>query len=46
MTSVCHSTTYTIDNSPPIIYEIFNIQYDEETFNLTLEHKSALVFEI
>jgi hypothetical protein len=46
VTSVCHSTTYTIDNSPPIIYEIFNIQYDEETFNLTLEHKSALVFEI
>lgn len=42
-TSVCHSTAYAIDNSPPIVYEIFNVQYDEETFNLTLSHNSSYV---
>lgn len=40
-TSVCHSTAYAIDNSPPIVYEIFNVQYNEETYNLTLSHNSS-----
>ncbi|XP_076086791.1 uncharacterized protein LOC143057371 [Mytilus galloprovincialis] len=40
-TSVCHSTPYTIDNSPPIIHEIFNIQYDEENYTISLEHISS-----
>ncbi|XP_072033446.1 LOW QUALITY PROTEIN: uncharacterized protein [Amphiura filiformis] len=30
--TVCHSTPLVIDNTPPIIYEIFNITYDTSTF--------------
>lgn len=39
--TICHSTPYIIDNSPPIIYEIYNIKYDEDKFNLSLTHNST-----
>ncbi|KAL5013969.1 hypothetical protein ScPMuIL_008239 [Solemya velum] len=37
-TTVCHSTPLSVDNSPPDIYKIFNIQYDETTFQLFVEY--------
>ena len=30
--TVCHSTPLIIDNTPPIVYEIYNITYDSSTF--------------
>ncbi|XP_076085326.1 uncharacterized protein LOC143056125 [Mytilus galloprovincialis] len=40
-TTVCHTTPYIVDNSPPIIYELYNIQYDEFQYNLTYRHNSS-----
>jgi hypothetical protein len=40
-TSVCHTTPYIIDNSPPLVYELYNIQYDEFKYNLTFIHNSS-----
>ncbi|KAL5014713.1 hypothetical protein ScPMuIL_008983 [Solemya velum] len=40
-TTVCHSTPLSVDNSPPEIYEIFNIQYDEANFKLFLEYNAS-----
>ncbi|XP_062596534.1 uncharacterized protein LOC134257978, partial [Saccostrea cucullata] len=40
-TTFCHSTPYIVDNSPPLIYEIYNIYYDEEQFNLSITHNSS-----
>ena len=38
--TVCHSTPYVIDNSPPLVWEIYDIKYDEDTFKLTAKHNS------
>ncbi|VDI57617.1 Hypothetical predicted protein [Mytilus galloprovincialis] len=40
-TTVCHTTPYIVDNSPPIIYELYNIGYDEFQYNLTYRHNSS-----
>ena len=31
-TTVCHSTPLAIDNTPPIIYSIYNVTYNSATF--------------
>jgi hypothetical protein len=36
-TTVCHSAPYVIDTSAPFIHEMFDIQYDEETFILSVQ---------
>ncbi|KAL5015119.1 hypothetical protein ScPMuIL_009389 [Solemya velum] len=40
-TTVCHSTPLSVDNSPPEIYEIFNIQYDEVIYELFMEYNAS-----
>ena len=30
--TVCHSTGLIIDNTPPLLYDIFNITYDSSAF--------------
>ena len=42
-TSFCHSTPYIVDNSPPLVYEVYNVRYDEDKFNLSLTHNSSWV---
>ncbi|XP_060596420.1 uncharacterized protein LOC132750448 [Ruditapes philippinarum] len=39
--TVCHSTPYIIDITYPIVYEVFDIKYDEENYVLTFEHNST-----
>lgn len=39
-TTVCHTTPYIVDNSPPFVWEIFDINYDEDTLELTAKHNS------
>ncbi|VDI73733.1 Hypothetical predicted protein, partial [Mytilus galloprovincialis] len=40
-TTVCHTTPLTVDNSPPLVWEVYDIQYDEDTYNLTAKHNSS-----
>ncbi|VDI41391.1 Hypothetical predicted protein [Mytilus galloprovincialis] len=40
-TTVCHTTPYIVDNSPPFVWEIFDINYDEDTLELTAKHNSS-----
>ncbi|KAK6192291.1 hypothetical protein SNE40_003784 [Patella caerulea] len=40
-TTICHSTPYIIDNSKPFIHEVFNVEYDEETKDLSVEYNST-----
>ncbi|XP_063408918.1 uncharacterized protein LOC134692399 [Mytilus trossulus] len=40
-TTVCHSTPLTVDNSPPLILEIYDIRYNESTFTITAKHNSS-----
>lgn len=39
-TSICHSTPLIIDNSPPFVYEIYNLTYDENTYTIGGVHNS------
>lgn len=39
-TTVCHTTPLTVDNSPPLVWEVYDIQYDEDTYNLTAKQNS------
>ncbi|CAG2214886.1 unnamed protein product [Mytilus edulis] len=40
-TTICHSTPLTVDNSPPLILEIYDIRYNESTFTITAKHNSS-----
>ena len=35
--TVCHSTPYIVDTSPPLVNEIYNIRYDELSYFLYAE---------
>ncbi|XP_035668224.1 uncharacterized protein LOC118410558 isoform X2 [Branchiostoma floridae] len=37
-TTVCHTTPYTIDNTPPFVHRIHNVQYDEEAYAISAEY--------
>lgn len=39
-TTVCHTAPYIVDMSPPFVWEIFDIKYDEDTFQLNATHNS------
>ena len=41
VTTICHSTPLAIDNTPPIIYEIYNIKYDDVSYNLTADFNAT-----
>ncbi|XP_070564497.1 uncharacterized protein [Ptychodera flava] len=36
--TVCHTTTYTIDTTPPFVHDIFDVEYDEETCVLSVSY--------
>ena len=38
--TVCHTTPYTVDNSKPVITDIYGITYDEDLFILGAMHDS------
>ncbi|KAK3612537.1 hypothetical protein CHS0354_024514 [Potamilus streckersoni] len=40
-TTICHTTPYIVDTSPPFVYEIFNIKYNEDTFLIYAEHNTS-----
>ncbi|KAK3612515.1 hypothetical protein CHS0354_024486 [Potamilus streckersoni] len=40
-TTICHTTPYVVDTSPPFVYEIFNIKYNEDTFIIYAEHNTS-----
>ena len=40
---VCHAQPYTVDTSPPIIYDIYDISYDEDTFMLSFRVNATYV---
>ncbi|XP_070562332.1 uncharacterized protein [Ptychodera flava] len=35
-TTVCHTTLYTIDTTPPFVHEVYDWEYDDETCSLTV----------
>ncbi|XP_077868182.1 uncharacterized protein LOC102808676, partial [Saccoglossus kowalevskii] len=37
-TTVCHSTPYTIDNTPPVVYHVHLIEYDEISCHIFVEY--------
>ncbi|XP_070573951.1 uncharacterized protein [Ptychodera flava] len=37
-TTVCHTTPYTIDNTPPIVHEVFNVHYDDTNCTIHTEY--------
>lgn len=43
-TTVCHTTPYVVDNSPPFVWEIFDIKYNEDTYELEAKHNSRSEF--
>ncbi|XP_067658325.1 uncharacterized protein [Haliotis asinina] len=38
VTTVCHTTPFCIDNTPPIVYEVYNIAYEEENHTISAEY--------
>lgn len=40
-TTICHTTPYIIDNTMPIIYEIFDIKYKEALFEISAKQNST-----
>ncbi|XP_052806219.1 uncharacterized protein LOC128235437 [Mya arenaria] len=40
-TTICHSIPYIIDITSPIIYEIYDIKYNEDTFLISALHNST-----
>ncbi|XP_070574642.1 uncharacterized protein [Ptychodera flava] len=37
-TTVCHTIPYTIDNTPPIVHEVFNVHYDDTDCTIRTEY--------
>ncbi|XP_053400990.1 uncharacterized protein LOC123541000 [Mercenaria mercenaria] len=40
-TTICHSVPYIIDITNPVVYEVFDIKYDEDRYMLSAEHNST-----
>ncbi|XP_048258676.1 uncharacterized protein LOC125384201 [Haliotis rufescens] len=41
VTTICHTTPMVVDNSPPLLHEIYNISYDEETFFINAQYNAS-----
>ena len=39
--TVCHSQPYTVDASPPVIYDITDVMYDEDNFVISFLANAA-----
>ncbi|CAH1239174.1 HEG1 [Branchiostoma lanceolatum] len=37
-TTVCHTTPYIIDNTPPFVHDVHSVQYDETDFTISAEY--------
>ncbi|XP_066275501.1 uncharacterized protein [Branchiostoma lanceolatum] len=37
-TTVCHTTPYIIDNTPPFVHHVHSVQYDENDFTISAEY--------
>ncbi|CAH1258771.1 JAG1 [Branchiostoma lanceolatum] len=37
-TTVCHSTPYTIDNTPPFVHSVTNVNYDDDVQLISVEY--------
>ncbi|KAI8482777.1 hypothetical protein Bbelb_394390 [Branchiostoma belcheri] len=37
-TTVCHTTPYIIDNTPPFVHHVHSVQYDETDFTISAEY--------
>eukprot|EP00058_Branchiostoma_floridae_P003025 XP_002588513.1 hypothetical protein BRAFLDRAFT_79466 [Branchiostoma floridae] len=37
-TTVCHTTPYVIDNTPPFVHHVHSVEYDETDFSITAEY--------
>ncbi|XP_048258679.1 uncharacterized protein LOC124137747 [Haliotis rufescens] len=40
-TTICHTTPLGIDNTPPFLYEIYNISYNEDTFTINAQFNAS-----
>ncbi|PVD18248.1 hypothetical protein C0Q70_21774, partial [Pomacea canaliculata] len=40
-TTVCHTTPYVIDTTPPVIYEVYGTRYDEMTYLITTKYNAS-----
>ncbi|KAK6174798.1 hypothetical protein SNE40_013376 [Patella caerulea] len=41
VTTFCHTTPYVIDNTKPFVYEVFDVQYDEESEDLSTAYNAT-----
>ena len=42
-TTICHTTPYVIDTSPPFVYEVYGTTYDEETHVINTMYNARYV---
>ena len=42
---ICHAMPYTIDNTSPIVYEITNVKYDEDSLLLIADVNATYVYK-
>ncbi|XP_046562951.1 uncharacterized protein LOC124271844 [Haliotis rubra] len=41
VTTICHTTPLVVDNSPPLLYEIYNVSYNEDTFFINAQYNAS-----
>ena len=41
--TICHTTAYGIDTSPPLVYEVYGTTYDEETHIISTMYNARYV---
>ncbi len=41
--SVCHAQPFAIDTTPPIIYEVYDLAYDEDSFLISFRVNATYV---
>ncbi|XP_046562947.1 uncharacterized protein LOC124271840 [Haliotis rubra] len=41
VTTICHTTPLGVDNSPPLLYEIYNVSYNEDTFFINAQYNAS-----
>ncbi|XP_046574117.1 uncharacterized protein LOC124282192 [Haliotis rubra] len=40
VTTICHTTPLVVDNSPPLLFEVYNVSYDEDTFLINAQYNA------
>ena len=44
--SVCHAQPFAIDTTPPVIYEVYDLAYDEDSFLISFRMNATYVNDI